>query len=63
MTPKARHIRERHIAVDALAITMGSFIVDAVTRHNWISGLVALILGGVLYVLDREGIENEEKSQ
>lgn len=62
MTTKGRRIRQRHIAVDLLGITMGSFIVDAVTRHNWISGVVAVVMGGALYILDREGIENEENN-
>ncbi len=63
MTTKHRKITERHIAVDLIAITCGSFIVDAVTHHNWISGVVAVVLGIALYVFDRIGIENEEASE
>lgn len=63
MNRKSRRIRERHVAVDLIAITMGSFIVDAVSRHNWVSGLVAAVLGIALYFVDRIGIENEEGSE
>lgn len=62
MTTKHRKIRERHLAVDLIGITMGSFIVDAVTRHNWVSGVVAVVLGIALYVFDKIGIENEESN-
>lgn len=63
MNRKSRRIRERHVAVDLIAITMGSFIVDAVSRHNWVSGLAAAVLGIALYFVDRIGIENEEGSE
>jgi hypothetical protein len=42
---------------------MGSFIVDAVSRRNWISGMAAITLGIALYIFDRIGIENEEKKE
>lgn len=57
---KSSRIRQRHIAVDVLAITLGSFIVDAVSHRSWVSGLIAVALSIPLYVLDREGVENEE---
>lgn len=60
MTTKHRKIAERHISVDIIGITMGGFIVDAVTRHNWVSGVVAVVLAIALYVFDKIGIENEE---
>lgn len=63
MTGKNRRIRERHYAVDLIGITMGSFIVDTVSRRNWISGIAAAVLGIALYVFDRIGIENEEKKE
>lgn len=63
MTGKNRRIRERHYAVDLIGITMGSFIVDAVSRRNWISGVAAAVLGIVLYIFDKIGIENEESRE
>jgi len=62
MTTKHRKIVERHISIDIIGITMGGFIVDAVTRHNWVSGVVAVVLAITLFVFDRIGIDNEDKS-
>jgi hypothetical protein len=60
MTTKHRKITERHLAADIIGITMGGFVVDAVTHRSWVSGVVSLVLGAALYVFDRIGIENEE---
>lgn len=62
MTTKHRKIVERHISIDIIGITMGGFIVDAVTRRNWVSGVVSVLLAVALYVFDKIGIENEESN-
>lgn len=60
MTTKHKRIRQRHVAVDFMAAGSGSFLVDFVTHHNWTSAVGAVLLGLGTYILDREGIENEE---
>jgi len=62
MTTKGRQIRERHIAVDILASVIGADIFYAVVSRSWIYGIAAIVLGGVLYVVDKIGIENEENN-
>lgn len=62
MTTKHRSIRERHIAVDILASVIGADIFYTVISRSWIYGLAAIVLSGILYVVDKIGIENEEKS-
>lgn len=60
MSIRGRRIRQRHLAVDLLGITLGSFLVDFVVHFNLRAGFVSLVLGGALFLLDRESIEKEE---
>jgi hypothetical protein len=62
VTTKHRSIRERHLAVDVLASVIGADIFYTIISRSWVYGVVAIILSGVLYVVDKIGIENEEKS-
>jgi len=59
---KSRRIAERHIAVDVLASFIGADIFYAFVNRSLWAGLAAVVLSGVLYVVDRIGIENEEKN-
>lgn len=63
MTTKHRSIRERHIAVDVLASVIGADIFYTVISKSWVYGVAAIVLSGVLYVVDKIGIENEEKNE
>lgn len=60
MTTNLRKIRERHIAVDVLASLLGADIFYSIITKSWTYGVVAIVLGGVLYIIDKIGIENEE---
>lgn len=62
MTTKHRSIRERHLAVDILASIIGADIFYTAISRSWVYGVTAVVLCGVLYVVDKIGIENEEKS-
>lgn len=62
MTTKHRRITERHLAVDVLASVIGADIFYTVINRSWICGITAVVLSGVLYVVDRIGIENEESN-
>lgn len=62
MTTKHRRITERHLAVDILASFIGADIFYAVVNKSWICGFAAVVLSGVLYVVDRIGIDNEESN-
>jgi hypothetical protein len=50
------------LAVDVLASVIGADIFYTIISRSWVYGVVAIILSGVLYVVDKIGIENEEKS-
>lgn len=58
---KNRHIRERHFAVDITASAAGGALVAAVLQKSWLCGILASVLVVACYVIDRIGIENEEK--
>jgi hypothetical protein len=53
--------RERHIAVDVLAITGGGLIVDALSRGNALSFIGALAVIGAALWLDRRNALDEDK--
>jgi hypothetical protein len=59
MTHKTRV--ERHIIVDVLAGACGASAVTAVLQRSWLAFSLALILGGVLYLIERETIEEEDE--
>lgn len=59
---KHSRIAERHIAVDVLASFIGADVFYAVVNKSLWAGLSAVVLAGVLYVVDRIGIENEESN-
>lgn len=59
---KMTRVRQRHLAVDLLAAGAGSFLVNAITARSWTSLIGFVVMAVGLYILDREGIENEEKS-
>jgi uncharacterized membrane protein len=59
--PKNHRIRDRHFAVDIIASAAGGALVASVLQKSWLCGVTAVVLVIACYVVDRIGIENEEK--
>ena len=55
-----RHRVERHIIVDILAGACGTSAAAAFLQRSWLALALALALGVVLYLLERETIEEED---
>lgn len=52
---------ERHILVDVLAGSCGASGLSAVLQRSWLAAVLTLVLGFVLYFLERETIEEEDE--
>ena len=54
---------ERHILVDVLAGSCGASGLSAILQRSWLAAVLSLVLGVVLYFLERETIQEEDEIQ